>query len=253
MPYFLPKAQTFMIDDGIAIDLSNLTVRLERKSLRTLIPLFLKFYGFWRFVQIVLKTLCGIKLPSCYQKIPAGLLEYAYTKEKKLPALQQKIKNQKSDSILIIEQPFLHYLPNAQQKAFFDFLQSFCEKNKKYTIVFKLHPRSDIDWYASHLQADNLTYVKEGEILEYMSESKYLLGFFSTALFIGLALGKKVIVIDPIGLYKKKEKIELLQYKDVAYMNEASSVEECQFSVDAMEISIEEAAFNFSLFQRIIR
>lgn len=246
LPYLFPYNKIFVIEDGIRIDLNNLKVRLQTSAKIELIKRYLKFYGIFKFLKIVYKTLFIKKVHKLYNIKPFGLLEFSLLQEQKLPNILQK------KQILILEQPFLLFLEAEKQKKFFYFLEEFCKKNSEYSIIFKLHPRTDKTFYTTKINAKNLIFKQEGNIIEYILESEYILGFFSTAMFSALLFDKKVITIDPIGIFKDIKKFEILAYNNTWYLQSPQKISTIPLRKDWKKSNKDELLFNFDAFKKEI-
>jgi len=157
------------------------------------------------------------------------------------------IKNQ----ILIIEQPFIQNLTNKKLKIFFNFIDWLVIKNPEYKFIFKIHPRSDEEFYKKNIKSNNVKFEK-WDIINFIKESKYVLWFFSTALFTSLLFNKKVLVIDPINLFKNIENFELLKYKNTNYIINPIRLDEIIFNNSGKDKNVKDLLFNFEQFKKDI-
>ena len=85
---------------------------------------------------------------------------------------------------------------------------NFSKKNKKYDILYKLHPGEIERWendYPDLINADKLKNFKliksnNKTIHEYLSKSEYQIGVYSTAIYEGLIFNCKTILLDLPGI-----------------------------------------------------
>ena len=237
---FLKKKakKVFAIDDwihnGIWMDTSNLSISISDTPFHKFIKKYFEFYGLRRFLKVVFLHVCSKErnnVPIVY----CGLVEFALAKERIPTSLPKK-------QILIVEQPFLKNMDSEKTNMFFAFLDAFCAKNMGYDIVFKLHPRSDKEFYETRMMSKNIRYEK-GDIQCFLDESMYVVWFFSTSLYINAFLWKKTIVIDPIGAFRDIQKLELLEYSNTAFMPTPMSVEDLVYESKRADLD----RFQFSI------
>lgn len=237
--------KVFAIDDwihnGIGMDTENLTISISDAPLHKFFKKYLAFYGLRRFLKIIFLhayTKRKNKVPIVY----CGLVEFALAKEHIPNSVQKK-------QILIVEQPFLKNLDTKKTTAFFASLDVFCAKNSEYDIVFKLHPRSDKEFYEARATVKNIRYEK-WDIQGFLDESMYVVWFFSTALYINAFLWKKTIVIDPIGAFRDIQKLELLEYSHTVFMPTPMSVEDLAY--ESKRADLDRFQFNIESFKKAL-
>lgn len=100
----------------------------------------------------------------------------------------------------------------------------FAKNNKKYNIVYKLHPGEYNRWKDDYpilnkaIKLSNFSVIASNNInlYELFSESEYQVGVYSTAIYEGLTLGCKTILIDLPGI----EYMEYLIEQDIVKVAE---------------------------------
>jgi len=105
-----------------------------------------------------------------------------------------------------------------------NFAYNVSKELKDYKIIFKLHPGEYARWqndYKELLEANKLENFivvdnNEKDLYEYFAESEYQVGVFSTAIYEGLALGCKTILVNLPGIdymkYLKEKNIVKIVY-----------------------------------------
>jgi len=71
-------------------------------------------------------------------------------------------------------------------------------------------------------------------------------------LFTSLLFNKKVLVIDPINLFKNIENFELLKYKNTNYIINPIRLDEIIFNNSGKDKNVKDLLFNFEQFKKDI-
>lgn len=115
-----------------------------------------------------------------------------------------------------IKKQILFISQNTIEKKLSEIAYEFALSNKNYEIVYKLHPNDYKNWskkYSFLHQANKLNNFKvldsdEKDLYQLFFESEFLVGVYSTAIFEGLALGCKTILINIRGIEYREYLIE---------------------------------------------
>ncbi|TXD50338.1 MULTISPECIES: hypothetical protein [unclassified Polaribacter] len=124
-------------------------------------------------------------------KFPNKHLEYLLQKNKK--------KEKKKNQILIVSQPY-------NSKEILEYLSCNLSELREWKIIYKLHPVEDFNIAMRIMEPlisefDNLTLVNnEASVYDLFSESTYVIGVFSTAVFEAPLFGCKVLLLDLTGV-----------------------------------------------------
>lgn len=103
------------------------------------------------------------------------------------------------NQILIVSQPY-------NSKEILNYIMNSIEDMKEWTFIYKIHPVENIDSFTDSSEYkfskyENLNFVAEGKsIYQLFSESEYVIGIFSTALFEASYFGCKIILLDLPGV-----------------------------------------------------
>lgn len=140
-------------------------------------------------------------LNMCTCKLPLSKANIVNVKNKHLQYMLKKNQNisRKDTQMLIISQPYLSI-------EIFKFIIANIEEMKSWQFIYKLHPAEDhnfisnISFYKYSLY-DNLSIVSNNQsIYRLFSESKYVLGVFSTAVFEAHYFGCKTLLLNLPGV-----------------------------------------------------
>lgn len=128
------------------------------------------------------------------------------------PYLGEQLKNYKDvekqkNTLIFLSQPTI-------ARPLIEIALNFAKKNEKYKIIYKLHPNEYSIWkkdYPKLLEAiklNNFVLVDDQKknLHELLSYGEYQIGVYSTAIYEGLELGCKTVLIDLPGL----EEVEFL-------------------------------------------
>ena len=148
-----------------------------------------RFYSFGKYWSDI------TEIPLAKDKIEFYGFPY-FSEQKERFASVKKLKMQ----ILFISQ-------GAIGKDLSSIAYAFAEKMPDYRVVYKLHPGEYDRWkhdYEDLVKASALPNFRvvdnnRVELYQYLAESEYLAGVFSTALYEGLAFGCKTVIIDLPG------------------------------------------------------
>lgn len=134
------------------------------------------------------------------QLVAMGSREY----EEAYKLSRKHLKLPDENRLLLLSQPLFEdkYLPggmDAKAKYIRSIIDSV-RKLKDVDIAVKPHPREDEEWYTTHFPSDELyVYPKGTELNQAILDSRFVIGFFSTALVNALILDRPVGIIRWMG------------------------------------------------------
>lgn len=147
------------------------------------------------------KFLVWEDLNMCTSKLPLSNTNIVKIKNKHLQHMLKKNQNitRKDKQILIVSQPY-------SSEEIKKFVMNNIKEMQSWQFVYKLHPAEDHDFFADTAICQlsiykNLTIVtNERSIYRLFSESKYVVGVFSTAVFEAPYFGCKILLLNLPGV-----------------------------------------------------
>jgi hypothetical protein len=141
----------------------------------------------------------GIRFASNTQPVLVGAIP-------SMTALQQKAKESKPNQAIFISSY------DVTERLFAQAVK-LSEERKDLNILYKGHPREDLskqeEFLKNNPKLKNLTIITaKATAIDLISESEYVIGVNSTALFEAAALGKKVVVLEIPGWEISKALVE---------------------------------------------